>query len=107
MIIAKGHWPEPSQPVFEIVTDPVQIARANEVPERFKRNSDWLEAHRQELLPQAYGKCLAVAGQEAHIEETLEDAWAWVKATHPDDVGGAILKYVRPPGGLWIHALQR
>jgi hypothetical protein len=42
--------------------------------ERFKRNSDWLQSHWADLLPQARGKHLAVAGQEAFIADTPEEA---------------------------------
>ena len=73
--------------IMEEVTDPAVIARALAQHERAKRNSDWLEAHWPDLLPQARGKHLAVAGQEAFIADTPEEAWAMAKTAHPDDNG--------------------
>jgi hypothetical protein len=55
------------------------------------------------LLPRAYGKFLAVAGQEAFLADTPEEAWALARAAHPDD-DGAFSRYVRPPGGPRIYA---
>jgi hypothetical protein len=96
-----------SQPQFiiEEVTDPAEIARSRARDERHKRNNDWLQAHWPDVLRQAYGKHLAVAGQQAFIAQTPEEAWAWVEATHPED-DGAIVQYVLPPGGPRIYAYR-
>jgi hypothetical protein len=88
--------------VLEEIDDPAEVARFKAVHEQGKRNSDWLQAHWADLLPQARGKFLAVAGQEAHIADTLDAAWAWAEATHPDD-HGAILQYVPTEGGPRIY----
>ena len=61
--------------VIEEVTDPVEIARHRAQHERTRRNSDWLQSHWADLLPQARGKFVAVAGQEAFIADTAEEAW--------------------------------
>ncbi len=89
-----------SQPRFiiEEVTDPVEIARHLEVDKRARRNSDWLQAHWAELRPQARGRFLAVAGQEAFIADTGEEARALANAAHPDD-NGVLVQYVRPEEG--------
>jgi hypothetical protein len=68
--------------------------------ERARRNSDWLQAHWTELLPQARGKHVAVAGQEGFIGETALEAWSKAKAAHPDD-DGAICQYVYPDDKVW------
>jgi hypothetical protein len=81
--------------IMEEVTDLAVIARARAQDERFKRTSDWLQAHRADLLPQVRGKHLAVAGQEAVIADTLKEAWAMAKTAHPDD-NGALCQYVYP-----------
>src|SRR5262249_16987886 len=52
-----------------------------------RRNSDWLQAHWSELLPQAFGKFLAVAGQQAFVADSLEEVVALAQATHPEDKG--------------------
>jgi hypothetical protein len=81
--------------IMEVVTDPAVIARTLAQHERFKRNSDWLEAHWPNLLPQARGKHVAVAGEEAFIADTFEECWAMARAAHPDD-DGAFGQYVFP-----------
>jgi hypothetical protein len=53
-----------------------------------------LQAHWGDVLPQARGKFVAVANQEAFIAATPAEAWAWAEATHPED-NGAIVHYVR------------
>jgi hypothetical protein len=90
---------------IEEVTDPVQTARAREQHERARRNSYWLQAHWPDLLPRARGRHVAVAGQEAFIADTPEEAWAMAMAAHPDDTG-ALLQYVRPEQGPRIYAYR-
>ena len=89
--------------IIEEVDDPVEIARFQAQDERARRNSDWLQAHWADVLPQARGRFLAVAGQEAFIAETPEEAWAWVDATHSED-DGAFVRYVFPDLGPRIYA---
>jgi hypothetical protein len=91
---------------IEEVTDPDEIARIREQHECASRNSDWLQAHWPDLLPQARGRHVAVAGQEAFIADTAEEAWAMAKAAHPDDTG-ALLQYVIPHPGPRIYADRR
>ena len=97
-----------NEPVFiiEEVTDPNEIARARAQDERHRRNSEWLQAHWADVLPQARGKFLAVAGQEPFIADTPEEAWAWADATHPKD-NGAIVRYIRTDTGPRIYADRR
>ncbi|MGZ3397420.1 MAG: hypothetical protein ACXVB2_25215 [Isosphaeraceae bacterium] len=51
------------EPVFQIeeINDPVEVARCTAQDERGRRNSDWLQAHWADLLPQARGKFVAVS----------------------------------------------
>jgi hypothetical protein len=81
------------QLTFEIVTDAVEIARSREQAEQHRRNTDWLQSHWHLLLPQARGKFIAVAGQEATVADTAQEAWAWTAQTHPED-RGATVRYV-------------
>ena len=55
------------EPVFQIeeINDPVEGARCKAQDERGRRNSDWLQAHWADLLPQAQGKFVAIASQES------------------------------------------
>jgi hypothetical protein len=97
-----------TQPKFIIEegNDPDAVARLRAQDERHKRNSDWLQAHWPDVLPQARGKLLAVAGQEAFIADTINDAWAWVDAKHPED-DGAFVRYVRTEKGPRIYVDRR
>lgn len=86
------------QLTIEEVTNPVEVARFRAIHEQAERNSAWLEAHWEDVLPQARGKFLAVAGQEVFIANTPEEAWTWAETTHPEDKG-AIVQYVREGKG--------
>jgi uncharacterized protein YbdZ (MbtH family) len=89
--------------MFDVETDPEQLARSREQDQRAERNSDWLQAHWPDLLPQARGRFLTVAGQEAFIADTPEESWAMARAAHPEDVG-ALGRYVFPNQGPRIYA---
>jgi hypothetical protein len=95
-----------SKLILEECNDPVEVARVHEQMERHRRNSDWLAAHWPDLLPQARGKIVAVAGQEAFIANTIKQAWAWVDATHPEDTG-AFVRYVPTGEGPRFYANSR
>jgi hypothetical protein len=92
--------------IIEEVDDPVEIARFQAQDERARRNSKWLQAHWPDVLPHARGRFLAVAGQEAFIADTPEEAWAMAEAAHPDD-DGLLVQYVRPEPGPRIYAHRR
>ena len=81
-----GSWEEPKI-VIEVITDPEQIARSKAMDEQFKRNLDWLQSHWGDVLPQARGKFVAVAGQQTFVADTAKEAWAWCDNTHPEDKG--------------------
>jgi hypothetical protein len=87
---------------IEEITDPREIARVRAQDERQKRNGDWLQAHWDEVIPQARGRFLAVAAQEAHVAETPEEAWAWASTNHPED-DGAFVQYVPLEGAPRIY----
>ncbi len=92
--------------ILEEVNDPVETARCQEQHERARRNLEWLESHWDDVLPQARGRHLAVAGQEGFIADTSEKAWAWAEAKHPED-NGAFVRYVIPEKGPRIYAHRR
>ncbi len=95
----------PIEPKFiiEEVTDPVEVARFRAHMERFRRDLDWLQNHWADLLPQALGRFVAVAGQEAFIADTAQEAAAMAEAAHPEDAG-VYVHYVRPERGPRIYA---
>lgn len=92
--------------IIEEVSEPNEVMRSRAQDERHHCNSKWLQAHWAEVLPQARGKFLAVAGQESFIADTPAEAWAWVKATHPED-NGAIVRYIRAEAGPRIYVDHR
>jgi len=92
--------------VIEEVSDPDEIRRSRAQDERHRRNSAWLQSHWRDVLPQARGKFVAVAGQEAFIADTPAEAWAWVEMTHPED-NGAIVRYIRTQRGPRVYADRR
>jgi len=83
--------------------DPIVAAQAREQDERFKRNLDWLQTHWGNLLPQARGKYVVVAGQEPFVADQCEDAWARARAAHPED-DGAFCHYITTKQGPRIYA---
>jgi hypothetical protein len=80
--------------VVELNNDPIEFEKARAQQDRAKRNSLWLADHWPDLLPAARGRFVAVAGQEAFVADTWEEAWASAKKSHPED-DGAIMQYVR------------
>ncbi len=92
------------QPPFlvEEVHDPAEVARCRSQDERARRNHAWLQSHWAELLPHARGRFLAVAGQQAFLGDTPDEAWAHARAAHPDDKG-AFSQYVPLEGGPRVY----
>jgi hypothetical protein len=91
--------------VIEEVNDPDEIARFRAQDERARRNETWLQSHWPELLPRVRGRFIAVAGQEAFIADSEEEAWAKAIAAHPED-DGVIAQYVRSERGPRLYAHQ-
>lgn len=91
--------------VIEEINDPEYCAKADEQHLQTMRNCKWLSSHWPDLLPQARGRFVAVAGQQAFIADTWQAAWAAAKAAHPDD-DGAIMQYVRKHTHPRIYANQ-
>jgi hypothetical protein len=71
--------------------------------ERARRNSQWLQTHWDQLLPQALGKFVAVACEEAFIADTPQQALACAAEKHPED-DTVIVQYVNPRQGPKIYA---
>jgi hypothetical protein len=83
--------------------DPVHYAELSALHERTKLNRDWLAAHWPDLLPGVRGRFIVVAGQEAFVGDTSDEAWKLARAAHPDD-DGAIIQYVRKDNYPRIYA---
>jgi hypothetical protein len=89
--------------VIAEVRDPGEGARCRAQDDRARRNSQWLQANWSTLMPRARGKFVAVAGQEAFIAATAEEAWRLARTAHPED-NGAISQYVFPAQGPRVYA---
>jgi hypothetical protein len=83
MIIAK-HIPTI---VMEIVTDPMELAKARARREQFDRNLDWFQAHALEIGAVCRGKFICIAGQELFTADTAQEVLALATAAHPQDEG--------------------
>jgi hypothetical protein len=101
--VRRGQTPNDNLLTFHLVDDPVVNARARAQDERIKLNSDWLESHWGDLLPEALGKFLVVAGEEAFVADTSAEAWDQARAAHPED-DGAFCQYVSPKRGPRVYA---
>lgn len=91
--------------VMEEVQDPAINARAQKLHDQFWKNVNWLESHWNDLLPDAIDRFVVVAGQEAFVADTPEEAWARARQAHPDDCA-PYGKFVREKGRL-IYANHR
>jgi hypothetical protein len=92
--------------LIEDVVDPVELERGQRQHEQALRNLDWLSSHWHVLLPGALGKFVAVAGQQAFVADTSDDAYALAVAAHPEDKG-MLIQYVSPEKGDRIYANRR
>lgn len=107
LVFANGEpLPPPTPAVLgEPITDPEEIARGLERRAAYLRNSNWLDQHWPDLLPQALGKHVAVAGQEAFVAESGEEALKRAREAHPDDEQ-IVLQYVCPFPGPKIYGVR-
>ena len=78
---------------IEIVTDPVELAKARAQHERFDRNAAWLQAHAHDVYPKCRGKYMCIAGEQLFIGNTPHEALDLGRAAHPDD-NGAFVRYI-------------
>jgi hypothetical protein len=100
MIIQQGRMP--SKLTVEFGPPPADPSAVLARMDRFRRNSQWLQAHWADFLPQAAGKYVVVAGEEGVIADSLEEAWAWARRAHPED-DTATVQYVSPHKGPKIY----
>src|SRR5438552_19098117 len=78
---------DPPPIVIEEVADPVELAKAREQDERFKKNWEWFKTQASEVYRLHRGKCVMIAGQELFVGDTPEEASALARAAHPEDNG--------------------
>ncbi len=88
MIVAKS-----TPVIMQIITDPEDNAQFHVKMERFRKNSDWLQAHIPEVYSRHRGKCICVAGQELFVADTGAEVVAMARKAYPED-DGFLLRYI-------------
>lgn len=91
---------------IEVIDDPEFNARIHAQGVQFKKNLDWLSAHWADVLPQARGRFIAVAGQEPFFADDPLEAKRLAEARHPDDKG-VLVQYVYPDKGVRVYGYRR
>jgi hypothetical protein len=94
--------PNPSPFTMREETDPVEIAKARAMFEKFDRNYAWLEAHAAEVFSHR-GKYICIAGQELFVGDDVKELLAQAKAAHPED-DGPLFQYVPKERAARIYA---
>jgi len=69
------------------ITDPKVIKEMEERWERYSRNEAVFREKAHAIYQQYRGKVVVIAGQELHVADTVDEAWAWARQNHPDDDG--------------------
>lgn len=103
MVVARTRSVAPVQ--MEITADPAELAEGHDRFEQYKRNSNWLKAHADEVYRHR-GKFVCVAGQELFVGDTAADARQRAAAAHPGDQG-LIVRFVPLKKTAWIYARRR
>jgi len=75
------------------VTDLIALAEIQGQRQRFRRNSDWLQAHLPAVYSRHRGQCICVSGQELFVGDNADKVLALARAAHPDD-DGLLLRYI-------------
>ena len=75
------------------IGDPALLAAMHAQQQRFRRNSDWLQAHISSVYARHRGKYICVAGDELFVADTTGEVVAQARAAHPDD-NGLLLRYI-------------
>ena len=88
---------------MEMVTDPVELAKAAELDAQFEKNWAWFEPRAADIYATHRGKCLCVAGPELFVADTPAEVLALARAAHPDD-DGYYLRYIPKERAYRIYA---
>jgi hypothetical protein len=91
---------------IEIVTDPVEIAKADAQLARFRRNLAWYQAHVPEIEATCRGRFMCIAGEELFVADTAQEAKELARRAHPED-DGYFLEYIPREKAIRIYAHQR
>lgn len=91
--------------VMEIMTDPVEIAKAQARRERFQRNLVWFQAHAHQIYTAHRGKCICIAGEELFVADSPQEVLALARAAHPQD-DGRFTRYIPQERLARIYAAE-
>lgn len=95
-----------TQMVIGEVTDPEEIARFRERRRHYDRNDEEFRRHIPRVYREHRGKVVIVAGQELHVSDTAEEAWAWAREHHPDD-RAPLIRHIPEEKGWRVCAVQQ
>src|SRR5947208_1610705 len=98
--------PVQSRATLTRLTDPAEIAGIRAFHEQLARNLRWLGEHWADLLPEAVGKYVAVAGEQAYVAGSRAEAESLARKDHPDEVG-MVVQFVRPDAGPRVYGVPR
>jgi hypothetical protein len=77
---------DPEEPAL-VVTNPVELAKAEARRERFIRNWEWFRTQIPGIYEKNRGRYFCVAGQELFVADTVEEVLALATEAHPEDDG--------------------
>jgi hypothetical protein len=83
----------PSPMMASEVTDPTELAELHLQQQRFRRNSDWLQANVSRIYACHRGKYACVAGEELFVADSVEEALKQARGVHPVD-NGLLVRYI-------------
>ncbi|MBI3946998.1 MAG: hypothetical protein HY321_13825 [Armatimonadetes bacterium] len=69
------------------ITDPEVIREMEARRARYLRNDAVFCQQMRTIYERYRGKVVVIAGEELHVAETPDEAWAWARRHHPDDDG--------------------
>ena len=75
------------------VVEPGENAKAAAQRERFRKNSDWLQARVPQVYARHLGKFICVAGQELFVADTASEVVPMARKAHPED-DGLLFRYI-------------
>ena len=91
---------------IEINDDPELNARIHTEGDQFRKNIHWLSSHWHEVLPQARGQYVAVAGCEAFLAKDPIEAERLASQAHPEDKG-VFVQFIHPEHGARHYGYRR
>ena len=98
---------DPSSPIVdEPPANPVEIAKALEQRESFRRNLNWFEPRAAQIYDANRGKCICIAGEEVFVADSMQDSLRQARDAHPDDQGYLLLS-VPMEKAIRIYASRR